>query len=362
MEEKDREQPREQPVVPNPILDAKECEEFEALDNRFKKLTTPGRVASVGKTLAEHVPENIKEKAETFKDSISERDIYKRAMEIASKGFHVLEEQAAKYSVNEAGVVKNLNAVLEDETVNRIDDICFMRSYDVSKAANKYSSHNVGAAVVEGASTGAMGVAGIPLSLVMSTFLEYRAVQTIAMAYGYDVKNDPDELVIAGGVFSAALNPHGSNGAGIPDSVAKFMAIAEAQSIKQTAKKGWAAMAGKGGPALMLAQIRALANAAAEKALQKVGQKGLENSVFKTIFEQVGRKMTLKVIDHAVPVVSAGFGALFDTAQMSQVLQYADIFYHKRFLTEKKDRINAIIGESGDNEVINVVVEDEDEK
>ncbi|MDF7665182.1 EcsC family protein [Bifidobacterium sp. ESL0745] len=357
MEEKSR----KTPTVPDPILDVKECNEFEELNKRFEKLTTPGHIAQAGKKIVERIPENIKNKASTLKDDISEQEIYKRAMEIASKGFHTLEEQAAKYSVDETTIVKNLNAVLNQETISCLDDICFMRSYDVSKAANKYTSHNIVAAVAEGAGTGAIGVAGIPLSFVFITFLEYRAVQTVAMAYGYDVKNDPSELYIASSVFSDALNPKGvaTGASDVSDFVAKFMTISASQGIKQASKKGWVAMADKGGPALLLVQMRALANVAAKKALQKAGKNGLENSIFKTMFEQIGRGLTLKTIDKAVPILSAGFSALVDSGQMSSVLQYADIFYHKRFLTEKEDRINEITGETGDGDVINVVVEDE---
>ena len=37
-------------------------------------------------------------------------------------------------------------------------------------------------------------------------------------------------------------------------------------------------------------------------------------------------------------------GALFDTAQMNTVLEYADVFYNKRYLFEKEARINTLIG------------------
>lgn len=65
--------------------------------------------------------------------------------------------------------------------------------------------------------------------------------------------------------------------------------------------------------------------------------------VFKEAFEQIGRKLTLKTVQKAVPVVSAVFGALIDTAQMNKVLEYADIFYQKRYILEKESRIMAII-------------------
>ncbi len=44
-----------------------------------------------------------------------------------------------------------------------------------------------------------------------------------------------------------------------------------------------------------------------------------------------------------MPVVGAVIGALFDTVQMSTVLEYADVFYHKRFLLEKEVRINLLL-------------------
>lgn len=105
-------------------------------------------------------------------------------------------------------------------------------------------------------------------------------------------------------------------------------------------------MASKGGIPLLLTQMRALANKAAEKALQKAGAKGLENSVFKEVFEQIGKKLTLKTVQKSVPVVSAVLGAFIDTAQMDNILKYADIFYHKRFILEKEERIRIMAGEN----------------
>lgn len=154
----------------------------------------------------------------------------------------------------------------------------------------------------------------------------------------------PDELVIASDVFANALSPTSKGANGVPNNVAKFMAISAAEGVGQTAKKTWMAMVERGGPALLLAQMRSLANATAKIALENAGKKGLENNIFREIFEQAGRRLTLKAIQRAVPVVSAGIGALVDTAQMSTVLQYADIFDHKRFLIEKKERVSRLFG------------------
>ena len=72
--------------------------------------------------------------------------------------------------------------------------------------------------------------------------------------------------------------------------------------------------------------------------------------MFKEAFEQIGRKLTLKTVGKAVPIFSALIGALIDTAQMKKVLEFADIFYQKRFILEKETRIHNLIS----NEIIDV--------
>ena len=66
--------------------------------------------------------------------------------------------------------------------------------------------------------------------------------------------------------------------------------------------------------------------------------------MFKGVFEQIGKNLSKKVLGKAVPVAGAVIGALFDTAQMNTVLEYADVFYNKKYLLEKEARINTLIG------------------
>ena len=44
-----------------------------------------------------------------------------------------------------------------------------------------------------------------------------------------------------------------------------------------------------------------------------------------------------------IPGLSAIIGAAFDVSQMNTVISYADVFYNKRFLLEKEQRINALV-------------------
>ena len=137
-----------------------------------------------------------------------------------------------------------------------------------------------------------------------------------------------------------------SESASVNDYVGKILVYTEIAGVKKAAAKTWTAMIEAGGAALVLAQMRGLAHGAAQKALEKGGQKALEAGIFKKTLAQIGRKLSLKTIGKMVPFIGAGFGALFDTAQMSQVLKIADLFYHKRFILEKQERIERLCGQA----------------
>ena len=66
------------------------------------------------------------------------------------------------------------------------------------------------------------------------------------------------------------------------------------------------------------------------------------------MFEQIGKKLTQKSLSRAMPYIGAFIGATIDTAQMVQILKYADVFYNKRFLLEKEQRIKMLLGETTD--------------
>lgn len=357
----DQEQEKRMPVIPKPILDEREYEELEALTERYEKLTSPGPIGRITKKASAIVSTSLQDVVTSIGNNISEQKIYEQALKLISGGVKALEEQVARVTLSEASIIKSVNAVSKEGDIETLEEVCRIRAYDVAKAANKKNVQHFSVAAAEGGVTGVAGFAGIPFNLVLSTFIYYRAVQSTAMSYGYDVKNDPAELVIASEVFANALTPASKGGNRIPNNVAKFMAISAAEGVKQTAKKTWTAMIERGGPALILAQMRALANAAAKRALENAGKKGLENSIFREIFEQIGRRLTLKAIQRAVPVVSAGIGAVIDTIQMKTVLQYADIFYHKRFLIEKQDRVYQLFGIASDSKAETEIEALEDE-
>lgn len=330
--------------VPVPIVNQKEQAAFEELTERYNKLTAPSKITQAGKKIGNLVPQKVKSLGSDLTKTISAQDLYKQAMELAASGFKIVEEQAAKFSINEKTILKQVNDIVPDYEVTELSEVCFARSYSLAKLVNSYKSRDLVTALVEGGVTGVAGFWGLPFNLVLSTFLYFRAVQSIAMFYGYDVKNDSAELVIASEVFANALSPLQSDVNNELNSViAKVMVMTQASVVRQTAKKTWFDMASRGGIPLLLTQMRALAHRAARKALEKASANSLEQSLFKEVFEQIGRKLALKTVQKAVPVVSAVLGALIDTAQMQRVLDYADIFYQKRYILEKESRIKSII-------------------
>lgn len=334
--------------IPQTIVDAKEKKQLNILTERYEKLITPGTIKktmnTIGTKVDEILPENVKNIGEKMKNTISQQEIMKKSLEILANNFQKVQEFASKYAVNEKIVCQALNKISKENQIESLDEICLLRAYDISKIVEKYQIADIGTTLIQGAGLGAMGFAGLPFNLVISTFLFFRAVQAVALFYGYDVKNDSVELEIAGEVFSSAMSLEYGNTNALSENIAKIMLITETTVIKQTAKKGWEAMANKNAATLLITQMRALANKSAQKALEKAGKNGLENSIFKDIFEQIGRKLTQDSLKRAIPYwVGAVIGGTIDTYQMRNILKYANIFYCKRFILEKEDNIKLLL-------------------
>ena len=325
---------------PFPIIDNKEATALDNLTKRYNKLIEPSVITKLGTKAGQLVPKKVKQIGTDIGLSITEKELYTQMMNIVGSGFKAVEEQAVRLSVSEKYILDKINKNYPHYQIEKLDEICLVRSYDLAKIVNDYRGKDTLAAMIEGGGTGAFGFWGLPFNIVLSTFLYFRAVQSIAMFYGYDVRNDYTEMVIASDVFTTSLSPAQNDVNNEATSIiGKIMVMSQAAVVKQTAKKTWTDMAARGGVPLLLAQMRALANKSAQKALQNVGAKGLENSLFKEAFEQIGRKLTLKTIGKAVPVASGVLGALIDTAQMKKVLEFSDIFYQKRFIMEKENRV-----------------------
>lgn len=337
--------------VPEVLVDTKEKELIEALTNQYEKMIAPGKIKTgmknVGTKINKAVPQSVKDFGTNTRNKINEQEFMKKSLEILAKDFQVVQEFAAKYTISQDSVYQAVNKISDNNKIESLDELCLLRAYDIQKIVEKYKLVDVGAALAQGAGFGAVGFAGIPFNLVVSTFLFFRAVQAVALFYGYDVKNNPEELEIAGEVFSNSMNPGSSNNNGLAQDIAKVMLITETTVVKQTAAKGWEAMANKDAVTLLIAQIRALANKSAQKAIEKAGKSNLEKNIFTKVLEQIGKKLTQKSLAKVIPYwVGAIIGGTIDSSQMINVIKYANIFYCKRFILEKEKNINILLEQS----------------
>lgn len=344
--------------IPKQIIDAKETQSLETLTATYNKMIEPSVASKALSKVGEIIPEPVKDFANSAKEKLTDNEIFIKSLELLGKSFQTLEQFAAKVTISEKEVLKQINTIVKSNEITKLDEICLARGYNISKLVGRAKFFDIGLTAIEGAATGYAGFIGLPFNLVASTFLFYRAVQSTALYYGYDIKNDPTELQIASEVFMNAMSPKNNNDSELSSAIAKVMLFTTTTSVKQTVKKGWTAMAEKGGVHLLLTQMRALANTAAKKALEKAGKKGLEKTVFTEVFEQLGKKLTQKSIGKAIPKFGAVIGATIDTAQMIQILKYADVFYNKRFLLEKEERINMLLGKATTPALEEVVIVD----
>ena len=332
--------------IPNPIVDVKEEHLFLSLTDEYNKMIEPTKISKIISSIRKRIPSPLEEKALSLKDTVSENDIFIKALEILGKNFQTLEQYSSKVTPTEKQIVSKLNEGSSELKITSLEEICLLRGYDISEVVNKNIITDIVAAFAEGAATGASGFAGMPFNLLLSTFLYYRAIQTIALFYGYDIKNDPTELEIVSGVFMNAVSPQSSNNNELSDSIAKIMLLTTKTSVKQTVKKGWSAMPENGGVYLLLTRMKALANNSAKKNLENVSGKSLENAAFKEFFEQIGRKLSQKALSNTIPLVGATIGATIDMTQMIKIVKYAGIFYGKRFILEKESKINMLVNKT----------------
>lgn len=344
-------------IIPSPVVDKKEEESLKKLTEKYEKMLEPSIVKkgalAVGNKAKLLIPQKVKDAGGQLVENITDKELYANVIKTVGSAFGTLEKMAAKYTLSRSNILKQINKKQKDYTISSIQEISLLRSYDISRAVELSKDINIAVALTEGGLFGLGGFGALPFNIALSMFLYFRAVQNVAVYYGYDVKDNPDELEIASEVFANALSPSNNDANEMGNIIGKVMIVAEFDGLKGMANKTWAEWAAEGGVALFICQLRALANKAAKNALEKAGKKGLEEGVFVRVLTRIGESVTKEVSAKVVPYVAgAVIGAAFDTVQMNKVLTYANIFYQKRFILEKQMRINELLGI---NEEINYV-------
>lgn len=340
---------------PNPIVDKREERILDEYHKEYKKLIEPSKlgknIKKVGKDIKAIIPDLVISKYDNVVKAFNNNNLYLDVIKSVSSGFNKIEEIASKYTISEEYILKQINKI--DSRINSIDEICFTRSYNIKKAISNEKMGSLAFAFMQGGVTGFFGLFGIPFNIALSFFIHFRTVQAIAMYYGYDVKNNDSELKIASQVLINSFSPmqEGQNNS-MQQMINKIMIMSEVSVLKDgLKKKTYEQMAKSGGVQLLFVQLKALASSAAKKALNKAGKKGLEKTIFTEALEQIFKNISKKAAGKMVPVVGAGISALMDVATMNKVIEFSEIFYHKRFIMEKEIRINELIDINTENEV-----------
>jgi hypothetical protein len=334
-------------IAPSPILDGREEQRLISLTADYQKFIAPGRISkAIGRArdaIVQITPEKFKKLSGDAFNAASEHAVIQKAMAVAGKGLGVLGNQSAQRLVVSAeGVVQTLSRPEHPLTSYR--HICGLRSYTVEEIVKSKGFQHRALAFLEGGITGAPGLVGIPFNIALSFLLFFRATQSIAMYYGYDVKREPSELEAAAQITLECLAPGTAAGEeSFSGLIAKMMAVGELSALNASLSKTYAQMIGKKGFSLFYVQFRALANKAAEKALKKAGEKGIEAGIYKNLLEQVAKQVPKATAQRAIPLISGFIGAGVDSYVMHRILIGANLVYHKRFIVEKADRIKTVL-------------------
>lgn len=335
-------------------LNQKERDLLETLTKKYEKFIQPSpmqiNLINTKDKVSEYLPERAKKITSDAIKSASDWLVIRKVMESAGKGFGVVNENSARYTLSKKHVIKSLSK--EDIQVDQFEGICELRSYYVEKnVINRRKMFDLPTAFVGGGVTGFFGLWGVPFNLAYTFFMYYRTVQAVGLYYGYDVVDDPSELEFASSVTVECLSPHiASDAQNLGSIVSRMMFATNVTALKESLTKlTYEQMAQKGGAELLYVQIRALAHAQAKKALEKAGKEGVEAGIFKNLLEQIGKRMSKEAGKKAVPVMGGIIGALSDTYTMNKIIKGANLIYHKRFLFEKDIRINELSSDLNTN-------------
>ena len=335
-------------------LDRKEEKALKYLNEEYKKFVEPNKfdnaIVKVKETGEKYCPQKMKDYFSSIGDSINEADIWNKAMEMATSGFTELQKISARYSIDENKIIESMKKI--NHEVHTFDDFCKLKSYEIEKVviSKDFATHMQN--IVQAGSTGALGMAGLPFNIVLSTFIQFRTVQQVALHYGYDVINEQKEMEFAGDVLTTILSKGKAvNAEGYGELITKMMVQAELSSLKKAlTSKTMTQMASEGGLKLVYVQIRAIGHAAAKKALNKSAKKEIENNVVRKILESFSRKMTVKTTSGSIWGLSAILNILFDTHQISRVIKMSNVIYQKRFL------IDVQLSNIDDNDIVDVEI------
>lgn len=171
-------------IVPDPILDVREEHEITELTERYERMCEPSVFSKAADRVVDALPDAVKDLVKDASDKMSQQELYTKVMEVVAKGFDAVEKASASMTVDAKAVIKQINNGPGKAKIEKLDEICLLRVYDVAAVAHRDNLQHTVSAFIEGGATGAPGFAGIPFNIVLSTFVYYRAVPVVGGVIG----------------------------------------------------------------------------------------------------------------------------------------------------------------------------------
>lgn len=180
--------------------------------------------------------------------------------------------------------------ILRDGGVEKIEDL---RDKDLKlsdKLANEVHNWANATAAIEGAATGAIGLAGMAVDVPALITMSLRVIHKIGLCYGYECKSESDKQLVYG-IMSAA---------GANNTKEKVLALANIQAVKvMITKTAWRKMAEKA-------------------AANKVSREAVILTI-KNLAKQLGVNLTRRKALQAIPVVGGVVGATMNVAFINDI-------------------------------------------
>ena len=96
-------------IIPELIIDAKEEKALTTLTETYNKMVAPSTINKAMKKVGEKVPQVVKDTFAAAGGKISEAELFSKSMEVLGKSFQVLEQFAAKVTISESEILKQVN-------------------------------------------------------------------------------------------------------------------------------------------------------------------------------------------------------------------------------------------------------------
>ena len=106
-------------IIPELIIDAKEEKALTTLTETYNKMVAPSTINKAMKKVGEKVPQVVKDTFAAAGGKISEAELFSKSMEVLGKSFQVLEQFAAKVTISESEILKQVNQISSNNKITK---------------------------------------------------------------------------------------------------------------------------------------------------------------------------------------------------------------------------------------------------